>query len=273
MTPVLLALRKVNVEYRSFEKSLKALQEISLELKKGETLGIVGESGCGKSTLALAVMGLLSPTDSNVSGEIELNGQNLMSLNRESYRKLRGKKMAMIFQDPFSSLNPVLKIEYQLQETIEIENNEKPPTPHELLQEVQLNDTSRILNSYPHQLSGGQRQRVLIAMALSQRPELLIADEPTTALDVTVQDEILKLLRQIQKNYQMGMLFISHNMAIIREMASYIAVMYQGRIVEMGPTDQILRTPQHPYTKGLLQCFPTLQKRQGPIPTLKDFVL
>jgi ABC-type dipeptide/oligopeptide/nickel transport system ATPase component len=221
----------------------------------------VGESGCGKSTLALAVMGLLSPTDSNVSGEIELNGQNLMSLNRESYRKLRGKKMAMIFQDPFSSLNPVLKIEYQLQETIEIENNEKPPTPHELLQEVQLNDTSRILNSYPHQLSGGQRQRVLIAMALSQRPELLIADEPTTALDVTVQDEILKLLRQIQKNYQMGMLFISHNMAIIREMASYIAVMYQGRIVEMGPTDQILRTPQHPYTKGLLQCFPTLQKR------------
>ena len=236
---------------------LKLVKNISLILKKGKTTCIVGESGSGKSLTALSVMQLLS-SQLNMSGSIVFEGVNLVGLTKEEVRRKRGKDIAMIFQEPMTSLNPVLTIGYQIEEAIRV---------HESMYKTELNNrveellnivgipTDRI-NSYPDELSGGQRQRVMIAMAISCSPKLLIADEPTTALDVTVQAQILNLLNDLKLKFEMTMLFITHDFGVVEDIADDVAVMFQGEIVEQGSVANVLKKPQHPYTRALLDCVP-----------------
>lgn len=270
MTEKLLAITNLTVDYTHDNKPISAVRDVNLELESGQTLGLVGESGCGKSTLALAIMGLLPKEESRISaGTIQFHGRNLIEMTPEERRILRGPNMAMVFQDPFSALNPVLTIQYQLFEVLDNPTmSEKRKQALELLSHVQLSDPERILSSYPHQLSGGQRQRVLIAMALAQKPELLIADEPTTALDVTIQDDIMKLLMNLQKELKMAMIFVTHNMGLVKGISNQLAVMYAGQIAEYGKTSDVLANPKHPYTQGLLKCIPKLQGTETPIPVL-----
>ena len=243
--------------FPNLKSRLKLVKNISLRLKKGKTTCIVGESGSGKSLTALSVMQLLS-SQLSMSGSIVFEGINLLTLSKEEIRKRRGKDIAMIFQEPMTSLNPVLTIGYQIQEAISV---------HESLNKVKLNN--RVLkllktvgipvdriNSYPDELSGGQRQRVMIAMAISCSPKLLIADEPTTALDVTVQAQILDLLNDLKLKFEMTMLFITHDFGVVEDIADDVAVMFQGEIVEQGSVANVLKKPQHPYTRALLDCVP-----------------
>jgi peptide/nickel transport system ATP-binding protein len=252
----ILEINKLNVIPNNNSR-LILVKNISLSLQKGKTTCIVGESGSGKSLTALSVMQLLS-SQLNMSGDIVFEGVNLLNLNKEEVRRIRGKDIAMIFQEPMTSLNPVLTIGYQISEAIEV---------HEKLIKVELNNRVKELlkivgipidriNSYPDELSGGQRQRVMIAMAISCSPKLLIADEPTTALDVTVQAQILNLLNSLKIKYQMTMLFITHDFGVVNDIADNVAVMYQGEIVEQGGVSSILKEPKHPYTKALLDCVP-----------------
>ena len=236
---------------------LKLVKNISLCLKKGKTTCIVGESGSGKSLTALSVMQLLS-SQLSMSGSIIFEGLNLVNLTKEEVRKKRGKDIAMIFQEPMTSLNPVLTIGYQIKEAISVHENllkaELNKRVEELLDIVGI-PIDRI-NSYPDELSGGQRQRVMIAMAISCSPKLLIADEPTTALDVTVQAQILNLLNGLKLKFEMTMLFITHDFGVVEDIADDVAVMYQGEIVEQGTVLNVLKKPKHPYTKALLDCVP-----------------
>ena len=242
---------------------LKLVKNISLSLKKGKTTCIVGESGSGKSLTALSVMQLLS-SQLSMSGDIVFEDINLLNLTKEEIRKRRGKDIAMIFQEPMTSLNPVLTIGYQIEEAVGVHENliktELNKRVEELLNIVGI-PTDRI-NSYPDELSGGQRQRVMIAMAISCSPKLLIADEPTTALDVTVQAQILNLLNDLKLKFQMTMLFITHDFGVVDDIADDVAVMYQGEIVEQGRVLNILKNPKHPYTKALLGCVPDLQGKK-----------
>ena len=242
---------------------LKLVKNISLNLKKGKTTCIVGESGSGKSLTALSVMQLLS-SQLNMSGSIVFEGVNLVGLTKEEVRRKRGKDIAMIFQEPMTSLNPVLTIGYQIEEAIRV---------HESMYKTELNNrveellnivgipTDRI-NSYPDELSGGQRQRVMIAMAISCSPKLLIADEPTTALDVTVQAQILNLLNDLKLKFEMTMLFITHDFGVVEDIADDVAVMYQGAIVEQGSVAKVLKKPKHPYTRALLDCVPDVNGKK-----------
>lgn len=255
MSP-LLTVRNLAVDYRTGKDILPAVSDVSFDLKSGETLGFVGESGCGKSTIALALMGLLPKEEGHMKdGEIVFDGKKLST--DKQWRKIRGRGIAMIFQDPFSSLNPVMTVREQL---LEVASKKKAA---ELLKDVQLFETERILGSYPHQLSGGQRQRVMIAMALARGPKILIADEPTTALDVTVQKEIIELLKKLQKELKMAMIFVTHNIGLVKDVADELAVMYQGQIVEIGETEKILSRPKHDYTKALLTAVPTIRAAKG----------
>ncbi len=267
----LLSIQNLTVQYIHDKQPVSAIRNVSLTLQPGESIGLVGESGCGKSTLALSLMGLLPERESRIpSGHIKFKGVDLLNLSKEEMRRIRGKNIGMIFQDPFSSLNPVMTVEEQIWEIFDLEGSSRDPNIIlKLLEEVQLQDAPRILSSYPHQLSGGQRQRVLIAMALARRPDILIADEPTTALDVLVQDEIVRLLVKLQKDRGMAMIFVTHNMGLIKNIAHQTAVMYAGQIVEQGKTDQILKNPQHPYTQGLLLSLPKLRPSSGPLPMLE----
>jgi ABC-type dipeptide/oligopeptide/nickel transport system ATPase component len=264
VSDVLLDIKRLSVEYVSEASRHAAVRDVTLSIPAGETLALVGQSGCGKSTIALATMGLL-PSEAAVTAErLRLGDIDLLSLSAKAWPSVRGKRVAMIFQDPFSSLNPVLTIRYQLEEVL------NGASSAAALSAVQLGDPDRLLASYPHQLSGGQRQRVMIAMALAQQPDLLIADEPTTALDVTIQKEIIDLLSKIQKERAMSLLFVTHNVALVQRLAHTTAVMHKGRIVEIGPTEKVLNRPEHPYTVGLLKCVPRLVKSAGPLPTLAE---
>ena len=239
------------------------VNSISFNVQRGKTTCIVGESGSGKSLTALSVMQLLSQ-QLKMSGKILFNGSDLCLMDSESIRKKRGNEIAMIFQEPMTSLNPVLTIGYQIEESIVVHNDLTRSQLNarivELLTLVAINPDR--INSYPDELSGGQRQRIMIAMAMSCKPDLLIADEPTTALDVTVQAQILELLDQLKKKLQMSMLFITHDFGVVADIADDVIVMYQGKIVEQGAVDLILNKPKHPYTKALLQCVPdTLGKK------------
>jgi len=239
------------------------VNSISFNVQRGKTTCIVGESGSGKSLTALSVMQLLSQ-QLKMSGKILFNGSDLCLMDSESIRKKRGNEIAMIFQEPMTSLNPVLTIGYQIEESIVVHNDLTRSQLNarivELLSLVAINPDR--INSYPDELSGGQRQRIMIAMAMSCKPDLLIADEPTTALDVTVQAQILELLDQLKKKLQMSMLFITHDFGVVADIADDVIVMYQGKIVEQGAVDLILNKPKHPYTKALLQCVPdTLGKK------------
>ena len=245
------------------KSSLKLVKNISLSVEKGKTTCIVGESGSGKSLTALSVMQLLS-SQLSMTGTIFFEGENLLNLTKEEIRKKRGKDIAMIFQEPMTSLNPVLTIGYQIQEAIEVHENlskiKLKQRVDELLNIVGI-PTDRV-NSYPDELSGGQRQRIMIAMAISCSPKLLIADEPTTALDVTVQAQILNLLNDLKIKFQMTMLFITHDFGVVSDIADDVAVMYQGEIVEQGTVLKVLENPKHPYTSALLDCVPDAQGKK-----------
>ena len=255
----------------------EAVHGVSFEVPKGKTLGIVGESGSGKSVSNLAVMRLLNEKQSKITAdEITLDGKDILHLSENEMHDVRGKRIAMIFQEPMTSLNPVFQCGFQVTEAIlaheDVTEEEAKSRVITLFKKVMLPRPEAIYKSYPHELSGGQKQRVMIAMALACNPELLIADEPTTALDVTVQKEILKLLQELQKSDNLSMIFISHDLGVVSEVSDYIAVMHSGNIVEYGEAQEILNNPKDPYTKGLLACRPPMDYRLKRLPIVKEFL-
>ena len=270
----MLTIKDLKIGFQSPSGISPALKGVSLELGKGETLAIVGESGSGKSVTALAITRLL-PTPPAVyeGGQILFDGKDLLKATDPELRRVRGGRIAYIFQEPSTSLNPVYTIRSQIAEMIRLHRPEVTDIDAEIihwLDAVGIVDPASRINDYPHQLSGGMQQRVMIAMALSARPELLIADEPTTALDVTIQKQILDKLRDLQKDLGMAVLLITHNFAIIGGLARHVAVMYRGEVVEFGETDQVLRNPKHPYTQALIACIPRLGDRRRRLPTIGE---
>ncbi|MBP3763165.1 MAG: ABC transporter ATP-binding protein [Bacteroidales bacterium] len=253
----------------------RVVEGVGYTLRRGETLGIVGESGSGKSVSSLALMGLL-PRQATVGGSALLGGTDLLALGEEERRHIRGKRIAMIFQEPMTSLNPVQRCGAQVVEMLRqheaVTAAEARERALDLFREVLLPRPEKIFDSYPHEISGGQKQRVMIAMALINRPDILIADEPTTALDVTVQKTILELLGSLQRKYGTAILFISHDLGVISQIADRILVMYRGKVVEEGTADTVLHHPQHPYTQGLLACRPPLDSRPRRLPTVEDYM-
>jgi oligopeptide/dipeptide ABC transporter ATP-binding protein len=251
------------------------LDGISFNLERGQTLGVVGESGCGKSMTALALMGLV-PEPQHTEGSLLLDGREMLGLAEEQRRQLRGKRLAMIFQEPMTALNPVAPVGTQIAEMLEVHEHASTGLARkravDLLSQVGIAAAAERANAYPHQLSGGMRQRVMIAMAIACRPEILIADEPTTALDVSVQAQILDLLLELQRNEGMAMLFISHNLGVISEMADEIMVMYAGRVAEHGPAQDVLARAAHPYTRGLIETIPDIAHRKARLPVIEGNV-
>ena len=257
------------------EKSI--LNSISFELNSNEILGIVGESGSGKSISTLAILGLLPPHISKItSGDILFNNKNLVGLSNKSFQSIRGKNISMIFQEPMTSLNPSMTCGAQVQEILlhhkSLSRKDSKLETLELFEKVKLPNVERIFNAYPHEISGGQKQRVMIAMAISCKPKILIADEPTTALDVTVQNEIIQLLKQLQQESEMSIIFISHDLALVSEITDNIIVMYKGEIVEKGSASNIFKSPKHNYTKALLNSRPSLKYRLKKLPTINDYL-
>ncbi|MES2766999.1 MAG: ABC transporter ATP-binding protein [Bacteroidota bacterium] len=279
---VLLEVEGLVTEFKSENYTTRAVDNVSFSVGRGKTLGIVGESGSGKSVTSLSIMRLIaSPPGKITSGRAlfhEDDGKivDLFALSEEEMRQYRGNRIAMIFQEPMTSLNPVFTCGDQVIEAImlhrKVSHKEAEARTLDLFKEVQLPRPEVMMKSYPHQLSGGQKQRVMIAMAMSCNPALLIADEPTTALDVTVQATILDLMRNLQKQHNMGMMFISHDLGVIAEICDDVAVMYKGKMVEYGTVENIFANPQHPYTKGLLACRPRLDKKLRILPTVRDFM-
>ncbi len=277
----ILSLNDLSIAFSHEGEQHTAVDGISFDLQRGSTLGIVGESGSGKSLTSLAIMGLIPKPNGIInSGSIifstaEGEQYDLLKLREKEMRLWRGKKIAMIFQEPMTSLNPAYRCGKQVMENIleheNVSRSEARSRTLDLFREVMLPDPERAFSSYPHQVSGGQKQRVMIAMALACNPDILIADEPTTALDVTVQKTILELLRTLQKKHNISLIFISHNLDVIAEIAEHVLVMYRGRIVEKGTIKQIFNHPQHPYTKGLLACRPPLGKRPHRLKVIADF--
>ena len=270
MSDPLLQVSDLVVDFKTRAGNARVLDHISLEVKEGEILGIVGESGCGKSMTALSIMGLIpNPPGKITSGSIKLDGQELVGMDIDSLCTIRGKEIGMIFQEPMTSLNPVFTVGEQIAESVRLHENASPKAAHaravEMLKSVEIPEAERRANAYPHQLSGGMRQRVMIAMALACRPRVLIADEPTTALDTTVQAQIFDLLQNLQDEMGTAIIMITHDMGAIAELADTVAVMYAGRVVEMGKVDTVLSHPDHPYTKGLIACVPHLSDAPGPV--------
>lgn len=260
----LLEVKNLKTKFRTEEGEFYAVDDVSFSVKPGRTLGIVGESGCGKSVTSLSIMRLIQAPGKIDKGEVLLNGQNLLHLSDDDMMKLRGKEMAMIFQEPMTSLNPVYTIGNQIDEAIAIHNpkltsQQIKERTVEMLRKVGIPVPEKRYSEYPHQLSGGMRQRVMIAMAMSCDPKLLIADEPTTALDVTIQAQILDLMRKLQKDFNMGMILITHDLGVVAEMCQDVVVMYAGRVVEQGTVEDIFYRPKHPYTKGLLDSIPRFE--------------
>lgn len=278
----LLEVRNLITEFRTEDETVRAVNNTSFDLHRGETIGVVGESGSGKSVTALSIMGLVpQPAGRIAGGEIMFHSGSsglvdLTSLPEREIRKVRGNEIAMIFQEPMTSLNPVFTCGNQVSEAIRLHTGVGKKEVYDrtikLFKEVQLPRPEFIYKAYPHQISGGQKQRVMIAMAMSCNPDILIADEPTTALDVTVQKQILHLMQELQRQHQMGILFITHDLGVIAELADRVVVMYRGEIVEQGPVMDIFSDPKHPYTKGLLACRPPLSKRLHWLPTIDDFM-
>jgi peptide/nickel transport system ATP-binding protein len=240
----------------------KISKDVSFRVEKGKTLGLVGESGSGKSITAMSITRLISPPGRIVGGEILLNGRNLISLPEREMRQVRGAQVAMIFQEPMTALNPVLTVGFQIAEAVlaheKVSKQEAWARAVDAMKAVSIPDPEKRAKDYPHQLSGGMRQRIMIAMALVCRPGLVIADEPTTALDVTIQAQILELLDSLREQYQLSLILISHDLGVIAEVAETVAVMYAGKIVEVGPAMDVFHNPKHPYTEGLLRSIPRL---------------
>lgn len=273
MSEKILEVKNLRTEFQREKSMVKAVDDVSFHINKGEILGLVGESGCGKSVTSLSVMRLLIDTPGKITnGEILLDGVDIRKLPERDMRNIRGKKMAMIFQEPMSSLNPCMKIEAQLIEAILLHNHiskaEARKRACAVLQSVGMPDPETTLKSYPHQLSGGMSQRVMIAMAMSCEPELLIADEPTTALDVTIQAQILELMVQIKKEKNTGILLITHDLGVVAQMCSQVVVMYAGRIVEEASVIELFSNPKHPYTKGLIASVPIIGSNKSSLPSI-----
>lgn len=274
----MLNVKNLTIQFRNQDDHsvLNAVEDVSFVIEKGKVLGIVGESGSGKSVTSFSIMRLHNPVNTLIKGEIEFENINLLNLSSKELKKYRGNRISMIFQEPMTSLNPVLTCGDQVMEAVilhqQLNNKEAQRKTIALFNEVQLPDPEQIFGKYPHQISGGQKQRVMIAMALSCNPELLIADEPTTALDVTVQKSILTLLRKLKNERQMAMIFISHDLAVISEIADDVAVMYKGKIVEKGSLEQLFNHPKHPYTIGLMACRPSPHHQLKWLPTVADFL-
>ncbi len=265
----LLRIRDLQIEFgRHDGESVKAVKSISFTLKQGESIALVGESGSGKSATALALARLLPEPPASISAkEMSLNGHHILEMNERELRAIRGKEIAYIFQEPSTSLNPVLTIRTQIGEALALHRPDvaKADRDDEIvkwLDKVGIVDSRKRLRAYPHELSGGMQQRVMIAMALCTQPKLLIADEPTTALDVTIQKQIMDLLAELRRDLDMSIILITHNLGIIRSVVDRVAVMFRGEIVETGPVDEILHNPQHAYTKALLACVPRMGAKQ-----------
>jgi peptide/nickel transport system ATP-binding protein/oligopeptide transport system ATP-binding protein len=262
----LLEVRDLHVEFHTREGVAKAVNGVNYSVSAGETLAVLGESGSGKSVTAQAIMGILDmPPASIPQGEILFRGQDMLKMSNEERRKIRGRKIAMIFQDALSSLNPVLSVGYQLGEMFRVHQGlskkEARAKSIELMDRVKIPASAARVNDYPHQFSGGMRQRIMIAMALALEPDLIIADEPTTALDVTVQAQVMDLLAELQREYNMGLILITHDLGVVADVADKIAVMYAGRIVERAPVHELYKRPAHPYTRGLLDSIPRLDQK------------
>ncbi len=273
----IIEVRNLSVEFRTDEGTVRAVKNISFNIPRGKTVGLVGESGSGKSVTSLAAMRLIpNPPGKITSGEILLDGKDLLKLTEGQMRDIRGNQISMIFQEPMTSLNPVFTVGDQIAETLmlhqKLSKTAALAKSLDLMTQVGIPNPSERIKSYPHELSGGQRQRVMIAMAIACEPDVLIADEPTTALDVTIQKQILDLLADLQKKYQMSILFITHDLGVIADIADEVVVMYRGDIVEKGTTEQIFTKPQHPYTKGLLACRPSLDSNPRRLPVVSDFM-
>jgi peptide/nickel transport system ATP-binding protein len=281
MEEPILSIEGLSVSFREETVWHRAVENISFALLPGQSLGIVGESGSGKSVTSLSVMRLLPDAGCRIdSGKIVFRDQagevsDINKLDEAAMRKIRGSRIAMIFQEPMTSLNPVMRCGRQINESMRLHLNHDRKKARELtlslFKEVLLPDPEKVYNAYPHQLSGGQKQRVMIALAIACRPDIVIADEPTTALDVTVQKAILALLRSLREKYRMSLIFISHDLGVVAEVADYVLVMKQGEVVEQGRVQEIFSNPKHPYTKGLLACRPPLDKRLRRLPVVSDF--
>ena len=260
--PHLLEVNNLQTQFPTRSGLVRAVDGVSFHLDRGELLGLVGESGCGKSITALSVMRLIAAPGRIVNGEILFDGKDLLRLSDAEMRQMRGDDIAMIFQDPMTSLNPVYTVGEQIAEALrlhrKLSRKDARLATIEAMREVAIPDPSRRVDDYPHQLSGGMRQRVMIAMALACNPKLLIADEPTTALDVTIQAQILELLNELRKQRDLAVLLITHDLGVVAEVADRVAVMYTGRIVEQSPVDELFARPKHPYTEGLLRSVPKL---------------
>lgn len=262
----LLEVKHLKLEIAAYRGSVKAVRDISFSVEKGETIAIVGESGCGKTMTCMSVMNLFAGNQVKIADDTEIlfEGQNICRLSEKQMRNIRGIKIGMIFQDPIKALNPTEKIGEQIMDILrehkKMSKSEAKKEAKNLLRKVGINDEESRINQYPHELSGGQRQRIVIAMAIACKPKLLIADEPTTALDVTIQAQILELLKELQREYGMSILLVTHNLGVVATMADKILVMYGGRIVEQGTTEQVFYRAKHPYTKALLETIPRDEK-------------
>jgi len=267
MSEHLVDIRNLRLSFFTPAGEVKALNDVTLHLDEGEVLGIVGESGSGKSVTSYSIMGLTADPGKIVGGTVTFNGHHIESLGEKELRKIRGKEVSIIFQDPMTSLNPVYTIGSQIEESILLHTDktreEAKERATELLRLVGINEPEKRIRQYPHELSGGMRQRVMIAIALACEPKLLIADEPTTALDVTIQAQILELINELKEKMRMAVILITHDLGIVSSMCDRIAVMYAGRIVECGTTDDIFYRPQHEYTRGLLRSVPNIQDRES----------
>lgn len=274
--PTLLQVRDLTTRFHLHDNPVTAVDGISFDLKRGEVVAIVGESGCGKSITAFSIMGLLSPPGRVDSGEVLFEGRNLATLSRKEMSDIQGNRMSMIFQEPLTSLNPLLTIGYQLDEPIRTHLKLSKAAARgqslEMLRKVGMPRPEAVHASYPHELSGGMRQRVMIAMALSCNPSLLIADEPTTALDVTIQAQILELMKDLRNDLQTTIVLITHDLGVVAEMADRVIVMYGGQIVEQGDTFSLFRNPSHPYTQGLLKSTPNIHALQDTLAPIKGTV-
>ncbi|MFJ6212804.1 ABC transporter ATP-binding protein [Streptomyces sp. NPDC092296] len=262
----LLDVRDLHVEFHTREGVAKAVNGVNYSVAAGETLAVLGESGSGKSVTAQTIMGILDMPPGRIShGEILFRGQDMLKMSNEQRRQIRGQKIAMIFQDALSALNPVLSVGYQLGEMFRVHRGMSRKAAKakavELMDRVRIPAARERVNDYPHQFSGGMRQRIMIAMALALEPDLIIADEPTTALDVTVQAQVMDLLSELQREFHMGLILITHDLGVVADVADKIAVMYAGRIVETAPVHELYQRPAHPYTKGLLRSIPRLDQK------------
>ena len=262
MSETILSIENLRIHFETFGGEVQAIRGVNLKLQKGETLALVGESGSGKSVTAKSVMKLLSNNAVVKEGSITFKGENILEKSERDMQSIRGKEIAMVFQDPMTSLDPTMKIGKQITEVIikheKASKEEANKRAEELLELVGIPNAKERMKQYPHQFSGGQRQRIVIAIALACNPDVLIADEPTTALDVTIQAQILELLKEIQQQFQMAIIFITHDLGVVANVADRVAVMYAGKVVEVGTVDEVFYNPQHPYTWGLLRSMPTL---------------